>query len=188
MILTDPPYCSGGTTARDRQATTSAKYTAREYNGAHRFPDFDGDNMDQRAFTAFMRDVLFRCRQLAKPGGVAAAFIDWRNLPALTDALQMAGWIYKGVVVWDKGTSRNQPGRFRADCEYIVWGSNGKMPVNWEPGQPALPGCYRIPLGCHPDGKITRLKSRWSCWKSSWQFARAEARSWIRLWTLGAWE
>ncbi len=85
-------------------------------------PDFDGDNMDQRAFTAFMRDVLFRCRQLAKPGGVAAAFIDWRNLPALTDALQMAGWIYKGVVVWDKGTSRNQPGRFRADCEYIVWG------------------------------------------------------------------
>ena len=145
MILTDPPYCSGGTTARDRQATTSAKYTAREYNGAHRFPDFDGDNMDQRAFTAFMRDVLFRCRQLAKPGGVAAVFVDWRNLPALADALQMAGWTWRGVVVWDKGIARNQPGRFRADCEYIVWGSNGKMPVNWEPGQPALPGCYRIP-------------------------------------------
>lgn len=145
MILTDPPYCSGGTTARDRQAATSDKYTAREYNGAHRFPDFAGDNMDQRAFTAFMRDALLRCREMTKPGGVAAVFIDWRNLPALTDALQMAGWIWRGVVVWDKGRAHNQPGRFRQDCEYIVWGSNGKMPVNWEPGQPALPGCYRIP-------------------------------------------
>ena len=93
--------------------------------------------MDQRAFTAFMRDALFQCRQLAKPGGVAAVFVDWRNLPALTDALQMAGWIWRGVVAWDKGNARNQPGRFRPDCEYVVWGSNGKMPVNWEMGRPA---------------------------------------------------
>lgn len=145
MILTDPPYCSGGTTAQSKKSETSIKYTAMEYNGAHRFPDFEGDNMDQRAFTAFMRDALFQCRQLAKPGGVAAVFVDWRNLPALTDALQMAGWIWRGVVAWDKGNARNQPGRFRPDCEYVVWGSNGKMPVNWEMGRPALPGCYQIP-------------------------------------------
>lgn len=145
MILTDPPYCSGGMTLRDRQNATSAKYTDTGYNGARRFPDFSGDNMDQRAFTAFMRTVLLRCRQLAKPSGLAAVFVDWRNLPALVDALQMAGWIWRGVVVWDKGCARNIPGRFRPDCEYVVWGSNGEMPVDWGAGRPALPGCYRIP-------------------------------------------
>lgn len=34
MILTDPPYCSGGTTAQSRKSETSIKYTAMEYNGA----------------------------------------------------------------------------------------------------------------------------------------------------------
>ncbi len=45
MILTDPPYCSGGTTAQSKKSETSIKYTAMEYNGAHRFPDFEGDIM-----------------------------------------------------------------------------------------------------------------------------------------------
>lgn len=40
-------------------------------------------------------------------------FVDWRNLPAMTDAVQMAGWVWRGVVVWDKGISRNQPERLR---------------------------------------------------------------------------
>lgn len=48
-------------------------------------------------------------------------------------------------MVWDKGTSRNIPGRFRPDCEYIVWGTNGPRTVSWEPGGSALPGCYHIP-------------------------------------------
>lgn len=101
--------------------------------------------MDQRSFTEFMRMVLSKARQKCRPGAIAAVFVDWRNLPALTDALQAAGWIWRGIVVWDKGTSRNQPGRFRNDCEYIAWGSNGRLPVDWTPGFKALPGCYHIP-------------------------------------------
>ena len=81
--------------------------------------------MDQRSFTEFMRMVFVKCREKAKPESIAAVFVDWRNLPAMTDALQTAGWIYRGIVVWDKGTSRAMPNRFRNDCEYIVWGTNG---------------------------------------------------------------
>ena len=57
-------------------------------------------------------------------------FIDWRQLPAATDALQWAGWIWQGTAVWDKGNSRPQKGRFRQQAEYIVWGSNGDMPIS----------------------------------------------------------
>ena len=144
MVLTDPPYSSGGLFAGDRKASTRTKYTDFDYNGAARFQSFSGDNMDQRSFAEFMRMVLCKCRQKTKPGSICAVFVDWRNLPALTDAIQGAGWIWRGVVVWNKGTSRNQPGCFRADCEYIVWGSNGWLPVDWTPGFRALPGCYHI--------------------------------------------
>ncbi|MBD5150951.1 MAG: site-specific DNA-methyltransferase [Oscillibacter sp.] len=144
MILTDPPYSSGGLFAGDRKVSTRTKYTSLEYNGAARFPNFSGDNMDQRSFTEFMRMVFCAARVKAKTGAVIAVFVDWRNLPALTDAVQAAGWVWRGIVVWDKGISRNQPGRFRPDCEYVVWGSNGQKDVDWTPGQPALPGCYRV--------------------------------------------
>ena len=75
-------------------------------------------------------------------------FVDWRNLPAMTDAVQMAGWVWRGICVWDKGISRNQPGRFRNDCEYIVWASNGDMPIDWKAakGTKAMPGVYHVPI------------------------------------------
>ena len=123
MILTDPPYCSGGLFAGSRKASTARKYCSMEHNGASKLHNFSGDNMDQRSFTEFMRMVFVKCREKAKPESIAAVFVDWRNLPAMTDALQTAGWIYRGIVVWDKGTSRAMPNRFRNDCEYIVWGS-----------------------------------------------------------------
>lgn len=142
MVLADPPYSSGGLFAGDRKASTRTKYCDSDYNGAARFQNFSGDNMDQRSFTEFMRMVLNKCRQKAKPESICAVFVDWRNLPALTDALQMAGWVWRGVVVWDKGNARNIPGRFRQDCEFVVWGTNGQKTVDWTPGFTALPGFY----------------------------------------------
>ncbi len=63
MVLTDPSYSSGGLFAGDRKASTRAKYCDTDYNGAARFQNFSGDNMDQRSFTEFMRMVLNKCRQ-----------------------------------------------------------------------------------------------------------------------------
>ena len=144
MILTDPPYSSGGLFAGDRKTDTRTKYTDKDYNGAARFQNFSGDNMDQRSFTEFMRMVFSVARTKAKPEAIIASFVDWHNLPALTDAVQAAGWVWRGIVVWDKGTARNIPGRFRPDCEYIVWGTNGPKAVDWTSRHPALPGCYKV--------------------------------------------
>lgn len=144
MVLCDPPYSSGGLFAGDRKQSTRTKYCDDDYNGAARFQNFSGDNMDQRSFTEFMRMVLQAARRVTRPEGVAAVFVDWRNLPALTDALQAAGWVWRGVVVWDKGSSRAIPDRFRNDCEFVVWGTNGPKKTEYKKGAKALPGCYRV--------------------------------------------
>lgn len=43
--------------------------------------------------------------------------------------------------MWDKMTCRPQKGRFRQQAEFIVWGSNGAMPINRNVG--CLPGVFR---------------------------------------------
>lgn len=56
-------------------------------------------------------------------------FIDWRQLPTLTDALQMAGFLWQGVAVWDKGVGGTRPrrGGLRQQAEFIVWASKGPL-------------------------------------------------------------
>jgi site-specific DNA-methyltransferase (adenine-specific) len=58
--------------------------------------------------------------------------------------MQWADWLVNGIVVWDKTeAARPQQGRFRSQCEFIIWGSKGTMSVNRK--VPVLKGCYRYP-------------------------------------------
>lgn len=143
LVLTDPPYSSGGAFAGDRRSRTGVKYGDPSYEGTATLPDFSGDNMDQRAFTEFCRQIFAKCREKTKPEGIIVSFIDWRNLPALTDAIQAAGWTWRGIAIWNKPNGRPQKGRFRNEFEFIVWGSNGPMP--FDRGVGCLPGYYRYP-------------------------------------------
>ena len=112
-------------------------------------PDFDSDQMDQLSWMFWTAAWLQDARRIAKPGAPVCLFIDWRQLPAMTLALQWAGWTWRGVAVWDKVASRPQKGRFRQQSEYIVWGSNGKMPLERNVG--CLPGVFRYP---NPQNRI----------------------------------
>lgn len=137
-IITDPPYASGSTLS-GKQSSTSTKYTATKDSCP--FPDFCGDAMDQRSWTHLMRTILEQARTICNPSAVLVMFIDWRNLSALTDAIQWAGWSLRGIAVWDKITSRPQRGRFRQQAEFIIWASNGELPI--DRGVPCLPGVFR---------------------------------------------
>lgn len=128
LILTDPPYSSGGAFRADRSQPTSAKYqhtaeTSREY------ATFSGDNRDQRSFERWCAEWMRQCLNLAvKEGAAIGCFIDWRNLASVIDAVQVAGWVYRGCVPWHKGVDqRPRKGWFRANVEYVVWGSAGVM-------------------------------------------------------------
>lgn len=135
-VITDPPYASGGQTLGARQQPSALKYTSTQRRCP--MPDFLGDQMDQRSWTGWMTDVLREARRLSAPGAPLCVFVDWRQLPSATDALQRAGWTWRGIAVWDKVNSRPQRGRFRQQAEFVVWGSNGAMPIDRPVG--VLPG------------------------------------------------
>lgn len=138
-IITDPPYSSGGATLAAKSQPTSKKYTNTKARCP--FPDFEGDAKDQRSWTSWMAEWMGEARAKCMPGAPIVIFIDWRQLPCLTDAIQWAGWTWRGTAVWDKLNARPQKGRFRQQAEYIVWGSNGAMPI--DRNAPVLPGVFR---------------------------------------------
>lgn len=141
-VIADPPYCSGGTTQSERTSKTArGKYVST--NAAHTLANFDGDQRDQRSFTYWSTLWLTEALRLTKPRGVCLVFTDWRQLPAMSDALQAAGWVWRGLVVWHKPGARPHRGRFANAAEYLVWGSNGHLGA--QPTAPCLPGLYGVP-------------------------------------------
>jgi len=157
-VLTDPPYSSGGQFRGDRTGSTATKYQGTEFR--HLYPDFSGDNRDQRGFGYWSALWLGACREKAREGAILGAFTDWRQLPTTTDAVQAGGWVWRGLTVWDKTeAARPQKGRYRNQCEYLVWGSNGPLP---DEGKCAA-GVFRYAVNSeekhHIAGKPVRLLS-----------------------------
>ncbi len=139
-FVTDPPYSSGGQFRGDRSKGVGRKY----FRGGSvaKLPAFTGDNRDQRSFGFWATLWLAEALRVAKPGAVLLQFCDWRQLPVTTDAVQAAGWVWRGVAVWDKTEAcRPARGRFAAQAEYVVWGSKG--PLAAERGIGCLPGVFR---------------------------------------------
>ncbi|WP_027933728.1 DNA-methyltransferase [Amycolatopsis thermoflava] len=123
-VITDPPYNSGGRTNGERRSRSArAKYVSGD--AQHDLADFTGDNRDQRSYITWLSLVLEHALRATVSGGHCLVFTDWRQLPATSDALQVAGWTWQGTLTWYKPVNRPRRGGFRAACEYILWGTNG---------------------------------------------------------------
>jgi site-specific DNA-methyltransferase (adenine-specific) len=142
LLFTDPPYSSGGLHASTRAQTTTQKYVSGGAKTA--YEDFGSDNMDQRSWSFWCHAWLAEAHRALKPGGLAVCFIDWRQLPALTDVIQAAGFIHRGIAVWDKTPRRARPrrGGFKQQAEFMVWASKGPM----QPRDVYLPGVFACAL------------------------------------------
>ncbi|WP_210630261.1 DNA-methyltransferase, partial [Helicobacter bizzozeronii] len=124
-VLIDPPYCSGGVKSLNaRNAGTNVKYL----NGNCKYYDFLGDGKDQRVWITWIGFIFAQIERILKPQSHFFSFIDWRMLPALSDAVQLADLAWRGVIVWDKSRIvRPFKGGFTQQCEFIVWGTKGKL-------------------------------------------------------------
>ena len=120
-VITDPPYSSGGMHSGSKKAHTGNKYTRTVTGQEH----FEGDNKDQRANTLWTSYWLNDCKKLTDPGGIIGFFTDWRQLPTMTDSMQMANIVWRGVFPWSKPNCRRIQGRLANAAEYFVWGTNG---------------------------------------------------------------
>lgn len=159
-VITDPPYSSGGLMRSDRNLKTSDKYVLTGTQIER--PEFFGDNRDQRSFVTWCTMWMSECFRVVKPGGYLMAFTDWRQLPSLSDAVQCAGWVWKGVVPWDKEGGRPAMGWFRSQCEYVVLGVSGAMGAEQERAvKVCAPGLYRHRVNqsekMHITGKPVKL-------------------------------
>jgi site-specific DNA-methyltransferase (adenine-specific) len=144
-LITDPPYCSGGSGASAKTASPTQKYTSvKSVEKTHK-PDFVGDTKDSRSYFHWSIAWLYAARRILKDGAPVMIFSDWRQLPTLTDAIQIADFIWRGIAVWDKRNSFPHYGRFRQDAEFIIWGSKGAMPLDRDCSSRVLPGCYSVP-------------------------------------------
>lgn len=141
-VITDPPYSSGGLMRADRNLKTSEKYVLTGTQVDR--PEFYGDNRDQRSFMMWCSLWMAECLRIVRPGGYLMAFSDWRQLPCVTDAVQCGGWVWRGVVPWDKEGGRPVLGWFRSQCEYIVVAASGAMGQEQDRAvKVCAPGLYR---------------------------------------------
>jgi site-specific DNA-methyltransferase (adenine-specific) len=129
-VITDPPYSSGGAFRGDRAMQTSTKYVNSD-TASYR-PEFAGDNRDQRSFLAWCALWMNAARQASNPHAVMCSFIDWRQLPILTDAVQAGGWTWRGLATWWKPGIRMQRGSFSASAEYVVYATNGPAKTDFD--------------------------------------------------------
>lgn len=124
-VICDPPYNSGGrTNAARRSETARGKYVSGD--AQHQLPDFDGDTRDQRGYSYWLTLILADAYRIARPGASCLVFTDWAQLPATSDVMQAAGWIWRGIIPWHKPISRPVKDGFRRECEYVLWGTRGE--------------------------------------------------------------
>ena len=140
LVLTDPPYSSGGAYRSDRNQSTATKYQI-SHETLRSYGTFSGDNRDQRSFEKWCDSWMSAAINATREGGVLACFIDWRNIASVIDAAQVAGWVYRGIVPWYKGSDqRPNKGWFRRNVEYIVTGSCGPLETGARSPEPCNDG------------------------------------------------
>ncbi len=145
-VVTDPPYSSGGMVRGDRAQTTKSKYVGSEQvrngTGGGALLNFVGDNRNQRAYAYWCALRMAEALRATKPGGYLLVFTDWRQLPSTADAAQAGGWVWRGIIPWVKTAARPQSGRPTNIAEYVLWCSNGPIPVDYS--RPVLPGFHEV--------------------------------------------
>jgi len=161
-VITDPPYCSGGSSRAEIQRPPSEKYLNQGQQKT--YEDFAGDALDGRSFYRWSVEWMREALRVTKPSGYLLVFADWRQLGTLTDAVQAAGWLWRGINVWDKTESSRAPhkGYFRHQAEYIVWATKGKCRKATHAGPfPGVIRCYQHhSQKFHATGKPLELLER----------------------------
>lgn len=125
LLATDPPYSSGGLFRGDRSMSTRAKYVTADSQSD--CADFAGDNRDQRAYLAWLTLWLTETLRVMKSGRIIVLFADWRQLPTTTDAMQCAGFIWRGIGTWKKASGRPGLGIATGGSEFMAWGCKGSL-------------------------------------------------------------
>ena len=119
ILLTDPPYCSGGFQESGR---SSGSIGTRRYDkdGKEIAVTIANDTLSTRGYQSLMREVLQNF-----DGLVAYIFTDWRMWVYLFDIVETAGLGVKNMLVWNK-KSPGMGNGWRAQHELVMFAHRTK--------------------------------------------------------------
>lgn len=115
LVLTDPPYCSGGfQEAGKNSGSIGTRGTTKIAN----------DTLSTRGYQALIKSVLSRV-----DAGILYIFTDWRMWVNLFDVVESSGYGVRNMIVWNKGTPGMGRG-WRSQHELIMCGSKVSSPFD----------------------------------------------------------
>ena len=122
LILSDPPYCSGGF-----QETGKAGGSVGT-DAPHK--QIANDRLSTRGYSALLKSAF---SNLSAP--YIYVFTDWRMWVYLFDIVESTGYGVRSMIVWDKGTPGMGVG-WRGQHELVMWGAKETPPYGREyPGK-----------------------------------------------------
>jgi DNA modification methylase len=113
LILTDPPYCSGGFQEADRHTGSVGTNAVHELVA--------NDQLSTRGYLALMKTVL---NNFNAPS--MYVFTDWRQWVNLFDLAEASGYGVRNMIVWNKGTPGMGRG-WRAQHEIVMFGTKARI-------------------------------------------------------------
>jgi DNA modification methylase len=115
LLLTDPPYCSGGFQEAGKKAGSV---------GTRGSELIHNDQLSTRGYQALMKAALGEVNS-----GVVYIFTDWRMWVNLYDVVESNGYGVRNMIVWDKGSPGMGRG-WRHQHELIMCGSRVSVPFD----------------------------------------------------------
>lgn len=119
ILLTDPPYCSGGF-QESGKSTGSIGTKQSDGKGGYTTPTISSDNLSTRGYQVLMKTVLG-----AIDVKVAYIFTDWRMWVYLFDLVEGSGLGVRNMIVWNKKSPGMGMG-WRAQHELVMFAHRTK--------------------------------------------------------------
>lgn len=134
VLLTDPPYCSGG--YLEAQKNTKAQGLRGATVRADTFQWF-ADNMGTVGLVWLLRGLMVEMRRVLLPNRAAYIFTDWRMVPSIVPVIESAGFRFRNQLIWDKGNAGLGVG-FKPAYEVIMEFAKGSPVYEVKNGQNVL--------------------------------------------------
>lgn len=119
ILLTDPPYCSGGF-QESGKVTGSIGTKQADGQGGYTTPTISSDNLSTRGYQVLMKAILG-----AVDVKVAYLFTDWRMWVYLFDLVEGSGLGVRNMLVWNK-KSPGMGNGWRAQHELVMFAHRTK--------------------------------------------------------------
>ena len=119
VVITDPPYSSGGFQESGKASGSIGTRTTET---------IALDNLSTRGYQRLLRSVLRLCNQADE----VLMFTDWRMWVHTADAIEEAGWRVRNMLVWDK-TTMGMGLPWRNQHELIAYGK--RTPASMRDGK-----------------------------------------------------